>query len=106
MPAQVGMGRLWAVSAGYRRLLQRLRGSGRYGGGDVSATRTYPVEIAWLFMSGVNITAGCRLPDPADHGTAFDIARREKAKPESMAVLIKPAMQLAYPCYESVTNTV
>lgn len=48
------------------------------------------------FYDGVNITAGLPfIRTSADHGTAFDIARREKAKSESMAVSIKLAMQLA-----------
>ncbi|SLM64569.1 MULTISPECIES: D-threonate 4-phosphate dehydrogenase [Dickeya] len=48
------------------------------------------------FYDGVNITAGLPfIRTSADHGTAFDIAWTGKAKPESMAVSIKLAMQLA-----------
>ncbi|WP_411899297.1 4-hydroxythreonine-4-phosphate dehydrogenase PdxA, partial [Salmonella enterica] len=48
------------------------------------------------FYDGVNITAGLPvIRTSADHGTAFDIAWTGKAKSESMAVSIKPAMQLA-----------
>lgn len=47
------------------------------------------------FYDGVNITAGLPfIRTSADHGTAFDIAWTGKAKPESMAVSIKLAMQL------------
>lgn len=48
------------------------------------------------FYDGVNITAGLPfIRTSADHGTAFDIAWTGKANPESMAVSIKMAMQLA-----------
>ncbi|AFI91910.1 D-threonate 4-phosphate dehydrogenase [Pectobacterium parmentieri] len=48
------------------------------------------------FYDGVNITAGLPfIRTSADHGTAFDIAWTGKAKPESMAISIQLAMQLA-----------
>ncbi|QEM91763.1 D-threonate 4-phosphate dehydrogenase [Kosakonia radicincitans] len=47
------------------------------------------------FYDGVNITAGLPfIRTSADHGTAFDIAWRGKAKAESMAVSIQLAMQI------------
>jgi len=47
------------------------------------------------FYDGVNITAGLPfIRTSADHGTAFDIAWRGKAKAESMAVSIELAMQI------------
>ncbi|EKY3917477.1 D-threonate 4-phosphate dehydrogenase [Yersinia enterocolitica] len=47
------------------------------------------------FYDGVNITAGLPfIRTSADHGTAFDIAWTGKAKPESMAISIKLAMQI------------
>lgn len=48
------------------------------------------------FYDGVNMTAGLPfLRTSCDHGTAFDIAWTGQAKPESMAVSIQLAMQLA-----------
>lgn len=48
------------------------------------------------FYDGVNITAGLPfIRTSADHGTAFDIAWTGKANPDSMAVSIKLAMQIA-----------
>lgn len=48
------------------------------------------------FYDGVNITAGLPfIRTSADHGTAFDIAWQGKANPESMAISIKLAVQIA-----------
>lgn len=48
------------------------------------------------FYDGVNITAGLPfIRTSADHGTAFNIAWQGKANPDSMAISIKLAMQIA-----------
>lgn len=48
------------------------------------------------FYDGVNITAGLPfIRTSADHGTAFDIAWTGKANPESMAISIQLAINLA-----------
>lgn len=48
------------------------------------------------FDCGVNITAGLPIIRTSpDHGTAFDIAGQDKAKPESMIAAIETAIELA-----------
>jgi len=53
----------------------------------------------WLQMAGVNITLGLPIiRTSVDHGTAFDIAGKGIANPQSMVEAIKMATQLATGC--------
>jgi 4-hydroxythreonine-4-phosphate dehydrogenase len=48
------------------------------------------------FYEGVNVTLGLRFPRTSpDHGTAFDIAGKNIARPDSMIAAINLAMELA-----------
>jgi 4-hydroxythreonine-4-phosphate dehydrogenase len=54
-----------------------------------------PFKLA-AFDSGVNLTLGLPfIRTSPDHGTAFDIAGRGKAKPDSMVSAIQLAEKLA-----------
>jgi len=48
------------------------------------------------FHEGVNVTLGLPFPRTSpDHGTAFDIAGKELARPDSLIGAIKLAVELA-----------
>ena len=48
------------------------------------------------FHEGVNVTLGLPFPRTSpDHGTAFEIAGRDRARPDSMIAAIRLAVELA-----------
>ena len=49
-----------------------------------------------VFHSGVNVTLGLPFPRTSpDHGTAFEIAGKDNAQPDSMIAAINLAVELA-----------
>ena len=61
----------------------------------VSRSRTDSVEAACL-PQGVNVTLGLPFPRTSpDHGTAFEIAGKGIARPDSMIAAINLAVELA-----------
>jgi 4-hydroxythreonine-4-phosphate dehydrogenase len=59
------------------------------------------------FHEGVNVTLGLPFPRTSpDHGTAFEIAGRNTARPASMIAAIRLAHELAAPSLAGVTSSI
>ncbi len=103
MPAQKVWTFMRAVSAGYRISPVLARGSMIWWWRCIGRPGHIPL-FRFCFYDGANITAGCRLFDPADrYGTAFDIARREKQNLRAWPVDQTGNATGIIPCYERTT---